>query len=386
MSTYEITVIVFEWLTLSTTLMLRLSLIPDFRRMHKCHSTGEMSVMPCLLLFTNCYVGFFYAIAVNNMMPLLAQAIVGIVAGVFFNYFFYRLAEDKLAVVKAFAGSFAVCLIVTVYSILALAGHTGQSRESISTTLGFMTIGTSVGLYVSPMATIATVLRTKTASSMPFTMGVANVFNSFNWATYAALVDNKFILGPNIAGFILGCIQLILTFVYRPQSSDLADEAKPDGTLSVVVISPHNEKVVPSANAKTGRIKIGRPRVQHLVASPSSRLYASPMATIRHVIQTKTSSSMPSSSMPLTKGVVNVVNSFSWVIYAILIDDIFILVPNVSGALLGSTQLILTCIYPRKAPYDGQIDSVTMTDPFVRSNDYVGGELAVLSVVIKSLA
>ncbi|CAI5708362.1 unnamed protein product [Peronospora destructor] len=251
MSTYEIAVNVFEWLTLSTTLMLRISLIPDFRRMHKCHSTGEMSVMPSLLLFTNCYVGLFYAIAVNNMMPLLAQAIVGVVAGVFFNYFFYRWTENKLAVVKAFAGSFAVCLIVTIYSILALAGHMGQSRESISTTLGFMTIGTSVGMYVSPMATIATVLQTKTASSMPFTMGVVNVFNSFNWATYAALIDNKFILGPNIAGFILGCTQLILTFIYRPKPSDIADEAKPDGTLSVMVISPHNEKVVPSTNVKS---------------------------------------------------------------------------------------------------------------------------------------
>ncbi|CAH0478258.1 unnamed protein product [Peronospora belbahrii] len=252
MSTYEIAVNVFEWLTLFTTLLLRVSLIPDFRRMHKSHSTGEMSVMPCLLLLTNCYVGFFYAIAVNNIMPLLAQATVGIVAGVFFNYFFYRWAEDKRAVVKAFIGSFVVCIIVTLYSILALAGHTGQSRGSVSTTLGFMTIGTSVGMYVSPMATIATVLRTKTASSMPFTMGVVNVFNSFNWATYAALVDNKFILGPNIVGFILGCIQLILTFVYRPEASDLAEEAKRDGTLSVVVISPgcESEKVVYSAHVK----------------------------------------------------------------------------------------------------------------------------------------
>uniref|UniRef100_A0AAV1V095 Sugar transporter SWEET1 n=1 Tax=Peronospora matthiolae TaxID=2874970 RepID=A0AAV1V095_9STRA len=253
MSTHEIAVNVFEVLTLSTTLLLRISLIPDFRRMHKNHSTGEMSVMPCLLLFTNCYVGMFYAIAVNNMMPLFAQAIVGVVTGIFFNYFFYRWAADKRAVVKAFIGSFTVCFIVTLYSVLALAGYTNQSQDSVSTTLGFMTIGTSVGMYTSPMATIATVLRTKTASSMPFTMGVVNVFNSFNWATYAALVDNKFILGPNIAGFILGCIQLILTFIYRRATSEMIEDVKLDGRVSVIILSSDRggERIVLSSRGKS---------------------------------------------------------------------------------------------------------------------------------------
>lgn len=256
MSSHEIAVNVFRGLTLCTTSMLRFSLIPDFRRTHKSHSMGEMSVMPCLLLFTNCYVVMFYAIAIDNILPLFATSIVGIVTGVFFNYLFYRWAEDKRAVVKAFVGSFVVCLVVTIYSILALTGNTGQSQASVGTTLGFITIGTTLGLYVSPMATIAKVLRTKTASSMPFTMGVVNVFNSFCWATYATLIGNMFILGPNIAGFILGCIQLTLTFVYRCKAPELVGNVSDDGILSVVVLSPDRDadqdtKIVPSAGEKS---------------------------------------------------------------------------------------------------------------------------------------
>ncbi|POM59984.1 MtN3-like protein [Phytophthora palmivora] len=226
-------------LTIVTTLMLRISLLPDFRRMHKNHSTGEMSVMPCLLLFTNCYAVMFYAIAIDNMLPLFATSTLGIVTGVFFNYFFYRWAADKRSVVYAFIGSFVVCVVVTIYSVLAMTGFTGQSHSSIGTTLGFITITTTVGLYVSPMATIARVLRTKKASSMPFTMGVVNVFNSFCWATYATLIGNMFILGPNIAGFILGCTQLILTFIYRPKSTKLVEVVEDAGTLSVVILSPN---------------------------------------------------------------------------------------------------------------------------------------------------
>ncbi|GMF30822.1 unnamed protein product [Phytophthora lilii] len=180
MSAHDIAVNVARGLTLTTTLMLRISLLPDFRRMQKNHSTGDMSVMPCLLLFTNCYAVMFYAIAIDNMLPLFATSILGIVTGLVFNYFFYRWAVDKRAVVNAFIGSFVVCLLVTIYSILALTGYTGQSESSIGTTLGFITIGTTIGLYVSPMATIARVVRTQTASSMPLTMGTAEAIEGFN--------------------------------------------------------------------------------------------------------------------------------------------------------------------------------------------------------------
>lgn len=131
--------------------------------------------------------------------------------------FFYRWADDKRAVLRVFAVSFVVCILVATYSVLALTGVTGQSKSSISTTLGFITIGTTIGLYISPLATVARALRTKTSSSMPFTMGVANVVNTICWIMYSALVSNMFILAPNIAGLALGSTQLILTLVSIPE-------------------------------------------------------------------------------------------------------------------------------------------------------------------------
>ncbi|KAG3115780.1 hypothetical protein PI125_g5257 [Phytophthora idaei] len=59
----------------------------DFQRMLKNHSTGET---PCLLLFTNCYAIMFYALAIDNSFPLFAVSILGVVTGIFFNYFSYR--------------------------------------------------------------------------------------------------------------------------------------------------------------------------------------------------------------------------------------------------------------------------------------------------------
>ncbi|KAG2947711.1 hypothetical protein PC119_g11046 [Phytophthora cactorum] len=239
MSGHDTAVIVAKVLTIITTIMLRISLMPDFNRWRKNRNTGDMSVMPCVLLYTNCYALLYYAYAIDDMLPLFATSVLGVVVGGILAYYFYQWTDYKRATMKIFIGSFIICVIVTIYGSLALAGKTGQTRDAVGTTMGFITVTTTIVMYASPMATIVNVIRTKTASSMPFTMGVVVVFNSFCWGFYAALVGNAFILAPNIAGFTLGIIQLSLTFIYpRAAPKVEVDSHTDEPALSVVVLSP----------------------------------------------------------------------------------------------------------------------------------------------------
>ncbi|KAL4166196.1 hypothetical protein KRP22_013461 [Phytophthora ramorum] len=244
MTGHETAVIVAKVLTIVTTIMLRISLMPDFNRWRRQRNTGDMSVMPCVLLYTNCYALLYYAYAIDDMLPLFATSVLGVVVGGILAYFFYQWTDYKRATMRIFIGSLVVCVLVTIYGSLALAGKTGQTRDAVGTTMGFITVTTTIVMYASPMTTIVRVIQTKTASSMPFTMGVVVVANSFCWGFYAALVDNPFILAPNIAGFTLGITQLSLTFIYpRSPSKDAQTAIDVENlhdrpALSVVVLSP----------------------------------------------------------------------------------------------------------------------------------------------------
>ncbi|KAG3115786.1 hypothetical protein PI124_g17450 [Phytophthora idaei] len=207
-------ILCFEIITIVTTVMMRVSLLPDFQRMRKMKSTGDMSVLPCVLLYANCYLLCWYSYAVDNIIPLFLTAALGVISGAILAVFFYKWTAHKRDVMKVFIISATVMLLETIYGLIALLGWTGQSRSSTGTALGVLVIISSVGLYASPMATIRHVIRTKTSSSMPFTMGVVNVINSFCWVVYAILVDDVFILVPNASGALLGSIQLILTLIY----------------------------------------------------------------------------------------------------------------------------------------------------------------------------
>ncbi|RLN11020.1 hypothetical protein BBJ28_00019599 [Nothophytophthora sp. Chile5] len=257
MSGSDVAIVIFKILTIVTTILMRVSLLPDFQRMRKQRSTGDMSVLPCVLLYTNCYVLCWYSYLVDDILPLFATSVLGVVTGIILAAFFYRWTAHKRTVINICIVSCVVIILETIYGVIAVLGGTGQSLDSVGTTMGIITVVSSIGLYASPLATIRRVIRTKSASSMPFTMGVVNVLNSICWVVYAALVDDMFVLAPNAAGALLGSIQLVLYVIYPaktptegqivsatiedPRASARGSVCGEQASLSVVIHSPVQE-------------------------------------------------------------------------------------------------------------------------------------------------
>ncbi|GMY24898.1 bidirectional sugar transporter SWEET5 [Fagus crenata] len=76
-------------------------------------------------------------------------------------------------------------------------------------------------------------------------------------------------------------------------------------------------------------------------------MYASPLTVMRRVIRTKSVK-----FMPFFLSLAYFCNGIVWLIYALLKFDLFILVPNCCGAVLGMVQLILYAIYYRSTQWD----------------------------------
>ncbi|KAL2318327.1 hypothetical protein Fmac_032203 [Flemingia macrophylla] len=72
----------------------------------------------------------------------------------------------------------------------------------------------------------------------------------------------------------------------------------------------------------------------------SIALYASPLVAMKNVVQTKSVEFMP---LPLSLS--TLLASVLWMIYGVLIRDIFVAGPNVVGTPLGILQLVLHCKY-----------------------------------------
>lgn len=206
-------------LTIVSSVLVRLSLWPDFMRVHKSKTTGEVVVLPVVVLFVNCYVLSWYGYFSDDIFPLLSTSVFGLATCAVFFAIYYRVTHDRKSVHKICLGALVVIVIVTIYAVLGLAGKTGQSESSISTTMGAITIGTGIGNYGSPLATIRRVVATKSSASMPFTMSVMNFFNSVCWIVYGVLISDVFVLIPNVVGGVLTSLQLVLFAIYPSTST-----------------------------------------------------------------------------------------------------------------------------------------------------------------------
>lgn len=243
----------FVWLTILSSVFVRISPFPDFYRVHKQRATGEVQILPVVMLGTNCWVLSIYAYMVDDILPLFVVAVSGILTALVFIAVFYRWSDDRPQIHRVCAMSACFLTLATTYTILATSGVTNQSRTSIQTVTGWITIVAAIGLFASPLATIRRVLRNKSAASMPFTMCVANTINAILWAGFAIVDDDMFVLAPNVVGSALGIIQVVLCVVYRPKTSSetqivsvpmdglhnaRTSKLDEDASISVVLMSP----------------------------------------------------------------------------------------------------------------------------------------------------
>jgi solute carrier family 50 protein (sugar transporter) len=82
-------------------------------------------------------------------------------------------------------------------------------------------------------------------------------------------------------------------------------------------------------------------RVVGIIAIGSSIFfYASPLTTIKKVLQTKNAASIPFGMV-----VVGTINNTLWIIYGFLINDILLITPTIVNGTLGAIQLVLYVIY-----------------------------------------
>ncbi|GMF30588.1 unnamed protein product [Phytophthora lilii] len=71
-------------------------------------------------------------------------------------------------------------------------------------------------MFASPFATLKHVVKTKNASSIPINLSLVIFASSVLWVATGLLDGDYFITGLNLAGVVLGAIQIVLHCMYRP--------------------------------------------------------------------------------------------------------------------------------------------------------------------------
>ncbi|MED6119543.1 hypothetical protein PIB30_012732 [Stylosanthes scabra] len=192
--------------------MVYLAPLPTFYRIYKKKTTEGFQSLPYLVALFSCMLWLYYAFLKADAVLLITINSVGCVIEIIYITIFiiYATKDSRKLTVKLFGamnmGSFGVILFVTYFAL-----H-GPLRVQV---LGWICVSISVTVFAAPLSIVAQVIRTKSVQFMPFNLSFFLTLSAVMWFAYGLFLKDICIALPNILGFALGIVQMVLYAIYR---------------------------------------------------------------------------------------------------------------------------------------------------------------------------
>jgi solute carrier family 50 protein (sugar transporter) len=159
-------------------------------------------------MVANCFLGLAYG-ALKGESKVWGTNLIGLSFGLFYFLKFAKFAPPKSSTLPgSIRQHVGACLAVVATTLSMLYILPVRDPTSI---IGVLAVVFCIAMFGAPLAALKTVLRTKSASSIPLPFTLATVLNCFLWSV-TGLFDLKDvnIYFPNLLGLGFGLAQVAL--------------------------------------------------------------------------------------------------------------------------------------------------------------------------------
>ncbi|XP_059306783.1 bidirectional sugar transporter N3-like [Lycium barbarum] len=236
--------------------------VPTFYRIVKKKSAEGFHSLPYVVGLFSAMLWIYYAMVKTNLTLLITINSFGCIAETIYVAIYFTYATRKarmktlgLVLVLNF-GAFGLILFLT--QILCK----GPKRAEVT---GWICVAFSTSVFVAPLSIMGRVIRTKSVEFMPFNLSLALALSAVMWFLYGLLLRDVYVAVPNIAGMILGVLQMVLYGIYRNcKANDVVVEKKLPTVVKVDQEQPtkvNSEAYpvnIPSMASENGEAKDGK--------------------------------------------------------------------------------------------------------------------------------
>ncbi|KAK8479006.1 hypothetical protein V6N13_131001 [Hibiscus sabdariffa] len=219
-----------------------LSPLSTFCRIVRNRSTEEFESFPYISTLLNSALWTYYGVTRPGSLMVATINGFGVAVELIYVVLFLIFAPPRIrAKTGILFGVLDVGFVAATVVVTKLVVQGDQMRINV---IGLLCAGFNIIMYVSPLAAMKTVVRSKSVEYMPFLLSLFVFLNGAIWTLYAALAKDIFLGVPNGIGLLLGIAQLLLYAIYcrKPKSSKTSsDEWKMRESL--IVSSSSNVQV-----------------------------------------------------------------------------------------------------------------------------------------------
>ncbi|CAN4123396.1 unnamed protein product [Withania somnifera] len=212
-----------------------------FRRIRKEKSTMGFQSVPYVVALFSSMLWMYYAFIKKNATLLVSINSFGcIVETIYISIFIlYASKEARRQTVKLLVlligGLYTPIFLVTLFPL------NGAFRVQV---VGRICVTVAV-VFAAPLSIVFEVVRTKSVEFMPFTLSFFLTLSAIMWFSYGLLLKDLCIALPNVLGFFLGMIQMLLYGLYRnvKPAAELEKEV-PEHVINMVAVG-NSEQIHP---------------------------------------------------------------------------------------------------------------------------------------------
>ncbi|KAK4362736.1 hypothetical protein RND71_017977 [Anisodus tanguticus] len=221
--------------------------VPTFYRIIKKKTSEGFHSLPYVVGLFSAMLWIYYAMVKTNVILLVTINSFGIFAEIIY------VMKSLGLVLLLNVGAFGLIIVLTQFLCK------GPKRAEV---IGWICMAFSISVFVAPLSVMGRVIRTKSVEFMPFNLTLTLAFSAVMWFMYGLLLRDVYVAVPNIAGMLLGVLQMVLYGIYRnSKPNDVAAETKlptvvkVDQELPTKVNSEAITVIILSKDSKNGEAK-----------------------------------------------------------------------------------------------------------------------------------
>lgn len=243
--------------------MVYLSPVSTFYRVYKRKSTEGFQSVPYVVALFSAMLWIYYAFLKPDGSLLITINSIGCVVETIYIAMYIAYAPKKA---KMLTTKLLLLLNVGVFSLILLLTQALVKGSRRLRVLGWVCVAFSVIVFAAPLSIVRLVIRTKSVEFMPFSLSFFLTLSAVTWFAYGILLKDLFIALPNVLGFILGLLQMILYMIYRGRkTSNIQEQKLPEHIASMVKLNTMvSSEVFPIDKPKVNDGKIAARDVQSL--------------------------------------------------------------------------------------------------------------------------
>ncbi|KAK7400257.1 hypothetical protein VNO78_11460 [Psophocarpus tetragonolobus] len=209
--------------------------LPTFYRIYKRKSTEGFQSLPYLTALFSSMLWLYYAslkpsdatlLITINSFGCVIESVYIIIYIIYATHGARKLTVKLLVVMNV--GSFVLIFLVTHFAL------SGTLRVQV---VGWICVTLSVAVFAAPLAIVARVIRTKNVEFMPFYLSLFLTLSAIMWLGYGVFLKDICVAIPNVLGFTLGILQMLLYGMYRNSGNTEKEEHELEPVKNAVVVN-----------------------------------------------------------------------------------------------------------------------------------------------------